>query len=346
MKVLLVLLLLAGLVFPVRASEITAPAVTGEAEALMPEEMPSFGEGIVYIAKTAIKALRPDLVSSCRLCLSVIGIAMLVSVLGSFSGKAADLVNMAGILAIGGLLLGTANTLVHTASDTVQEISNYGKLLLPVMTAAVAAQGGAASSAALYTGTAFFDSLLGSVISGLLVPMVYLFLALVIGYCAIGENSLKQLRDFLKWLVSWSMKTILYVFTGYMSISSVITGGTDKVALKAAKLTISGAVPVVGGIMSDASETILLGAGAVKNAAGVYGLLAVIAILILPFLRVGILYLLLKGTSAICGVFSAGKINELVQGFSDALGFLLGMTGTVSLLFLISIVCFLKGVTG
>lgn len=98
--------------------------------------------------------------------------------------------------------------------------------------------------------------------------------------------------------------------------------------------------------MSDASETILLGAGVVKNAAGVYGLLAVIAILVLPFLHVGILYLLLKGTAAICGVFSSGKISELVQGFSEAMGFLLGMTGTVSMLFLISIVCFLKGVNG
>jgi stage III sporulation protein AE len=131
-----------------------------------------------------------------------------------------------------------------------------------------------------------------------------------------------------------------------MSISSVITGGTDKATLKAAKLAISGAVPVVGGIMSDASETILLGAGVVKNAAGIYGLLAVIAIVILPFLRVGILYLLLKATVAVCGIFSVGKISELVQGFSDAMGFLLGMTGTASLLFLISIVCFLKGVGG
>ena len=98
--------------------------------------------------------------------------------------------------------------------------------------------------------------------------------------------------------------------------------------------------------MSDASETILLGAGVVKNAAGAYGVLAVIAILILPFLRVGILYLLLKMTGAICGIFSANKISETVQGFSDAMGFLLAMTGTVSLLFLISVVCFLKGVGG
>jgi stage III sporulation protein AE len=126
----------------------------------------------------------------------------------------------------------------------------------------------------------------------------------------------------------------------------LITGGTDKAALKAAKLTISSAIPVVGGIMSDASETILLGAGVVKNAAGVYGIMAVLAILILPFLKVGILFLMLKATAAISGLFPAGKIQEVVQGFSDAMGFLLGMTGTVSLLFLISIVCFLKGVSG
>jgi stage III sporulation protein AE len=270
---------------------------------------------------------------------------MLVSLLSGFSSPIEGTINVAGVLAVAGLLLGTTNTLVHQASQTVQQISDYGKLLLPVMTAASAALGGMTSSAALYTGTAFFDTLLGMLISSFLIPMVYIFLAVVIGYCAMGENTLKQVKDFVKWLISWIMKTILYVFTGYMSITGVITGGTDKVALKAAKLTISGAVPVVGGIMSDASEAILLGAGVVRNSVGVYGLLAVVAMLILPFIRVGILYLLLKGTAAICGVFSIGKVNELVQGFSEAMGFLLGMTGTVSLLFLISIVCFIKGVS-
>lgn len=343
MRIFLVVVLLFGLMMPVQASQITAPPVTGEAEALMPENMPGFGEGLLYIVKSAVKSIRPELASSCRLSVAVIGIAMLVSILNSFSGKVGGLVNLAGVIGISVLLLGTANTLIHIATDTIQEISNYGKLLLPVMTAAVAAQGGTVSSAAMYTGTAFFDALLSSVISLFLIPMVYLFLALVIGHCAIGEDVLKQIRDFLKWVISWSMKTVLYIFTGYMSISSVITGGTDKTALKAAKLAISGAVPVVGGIMSDASETILLGAEVVKNAVGIYGLLAVVAILILPFLRVGILYLMLKACGAICGIFSPGKISEVVKGFSEAMGFLLGMTGTVSLLLLVSIVCFLKG---
>ena len=96
--------------------------------------------------------------------------------------------------------------------------------------------------------------------------------------------------------------------------------------------------------MSDASESILLGAAVVKHSIGVYGMIAIVAIVILPFLRVGVLYLLLKITAAVCGVLSSGKISDVTEGFSEAMGFLLGMTGTVSLLFLISIVCLLKGV--
>ena len=346
MKTLFAIVLLFGMIFPVSAMEITAPPVTGEAQEIMPTEVPSFGEGLWYIVKSVTKQLRPELAVSCKLCLSVVALAMMISILGNLQSKAVALVDLAGVVGISTILLDNANTLIHAASTTVRELSNYGNLLLPVMTAAVAAQGGGTSSAALYAGTAFFDSLLGTVISSVLVPMVYVFIAIVIANSALEENILGKLRDFLKWLVTWCLKTVLYIFTGYMSVTGIITGGADKTALKAAKLTISGAVPVVGGIMSDASETILVGAGVVKNAVGLYGMIAVIAIVILPFLRIGIMYCLLKGTMALTGVFAGKKTVELVQGFSDAMGLLLGMTGTVSMLFLISIVCFLKGMGG
>ena len=74
------------------------------------------------------------------------------------------------------------------------------------------------------------------------------------------------------------MKIVLYAFTGYIGFTGVVSGTTDAMAMKAAKLTISGAVPVVGGILSDASEAVLVSAGIMKNAAGVYGILAVLAI--------------------------------------------------------------------
>ena len=108
------------------------------------------------------------------------------------------------------------------------------------------------------------------------------------------EEILKKLCGFVKWLSVWILKMILYVFTGYIGITGVVSGPTDAAALKAAKLTISGFVPIVGGILSDASEAVLVSAGVVKNAAGIYGILAIGAVCLGPFLKIGLHYLMLK----------------------------------------------------
>ena len=114
--------------------------------------------------------------------------------------------------------------------------------------------------------------------------------------------------------------------------------------MKATKMTIKSVVPVVGGILSDASETILVGAGVMKSAAGIYGIFAVLAICITPFLQIGMQYLLLKTTAAVCGIFGYKPAVSLIEDFSSGMGFVLAMTGTVCVLLLISIVCFMKGI--
>ena len=143
--------------------------------------------------------------------------------------------------------------------------------------------------------------------------------------------------------MTWFLKIILYIFTGYMGITGVVSGTVDAAAVKATKLTISGMVPVVGGILSDASEAVIVGAGVMKSAAGVYGLLAMIAIWISPFLQIGLQYLLLKATAAVCAAFGEKRVTELVQCFSSAMGLLLAMTAVVCVLLMISTVCFMKG---
>lgn len=342
-RLIMILVLLFLLPMPVQALEMTPPEPPDSALDLMPEESNSFGEDLWYVFCAAVEALEPQIAQCAAVCLGIVGILMLASLVQGMPGSSTSVTEMASSLAIAMLLFGNAHTLIGAATDTVEELSAYGKLLLPVMTAAMAAQGGTTSSGALYAGTAFFDTLLGSLISKWLVPMIYGFLALAVANSALGHDMLKKLRDFVKGMATWCLKTVLYIFTGYMTITGVISGTTDQAAIKAAKLTISGAVPVVGGILSDASESVLVGASLVKNAVGVYGAVALFGVVIGPFLRIGVQYLLLKLTASVCGVFSGKQAGELVQDFSTAMGLLLGMTGAMCLIFLISIVCFLKG---
>lgn len=321
----------------------SAPEVPKDKAAYMPRELDSFQAGVWYVIRTGIDAVSPDIGQAMGTCLCVIAAVILCSVLRGCQDKTKSAVDMTGAVLIACILLGNANVMIRQGTETVHTLSDYGKLLLPVMTTALASQGGLTSSAALYAGTALFDAIISSLISVLIVPMIYMFVAMSTANNALGENALKKLTEFFKWLIGWSLKTVLYVFTGYMAITGVVNGTTDQAALRATKLTISGMVPVVGGILSDTAEAILVGAGVVKNTVGIYGLVAVIAIAIEPFLRIGVQYLLLKLTAAVCGLFAEPKQSELIQDFSTAMGFVLAMIGTVTLMFVVSMICFMKG---
>lgn len=323
---------------------ITAPAVPQFGSAFMPKDTSSFGSALWKLLQNALGMLNPDLVEASRVCLSIFAVVLLISVIKLFPSASEKTADLAGAVAIAVLLLKSSDSLIRLSIVTIREISEYGKLLLPVLTSALAAQGGITTSTALYAGTMLFDTVLSSLLLNLLIPGIYIYLALATAQAAIGDELLKKLATFVKWMSAWALKTVLYIFTGYIGITGVVSGTTDAAALKVAKLTISGVVPVVGGILSDASEAVLVGAGVVKNAAGIYGILAILAIFAGPFLKIGCHYLLLKLTGAVCSVFGTKRSTELIGDFSSAMGLLLAVTGSVCLLQLISSVCFLRGV--
>ena len=343
-KILIGFLTILCLVFPVSAEEITAPEVPQSGYALMPECTDSFVAAFRELMQNGIKLIQPEWAHAAAICKKIIAITFFFSLLSILSEKITTVTSIGGTAAIACVIFQQTGTLIEDASGTVREICEYGKLLCPVMTTALAAQGGVTASAALYAGSTAFLSVLGMLISGWMIPLTYIFLVFSIGHCAFGEVTLKKMADAIKGILQWILKTLVIAFTTYMSISGVIGGSTDLAALKTAKLAMSTAVPVVGGILSDASESVVVSMGIIKNTAGIYGILATAAVFLGPFLRVGVQCLFLKATAMICGLFSVKNLAGLIDDFSAAMGLLLAMVAASCTLVLISTICFMKGI--
>lgn len=343
-KCILFIIILTLVVLPVSAMEFTAPSAPESAQPYMPDTVDSFSEDLWFVIKSAVSHMLPKVAQAAEICVCLIAIVLLMAMVQDFSGIAKRTVELVGVISIGVLLLQPSNALIRLGVQTVEELSEYGKLLLPVMTAAMAAEGGVTTSAALYTGTVAFNTVLTTGITNLIIPMIFIYMALCVATSAIEEDILKKLREFVKWLMTWSLKIAIYLFTGYIGITGVVSGTADAAAVKAAKLAMSGFVPVVGNIIADASETVLVSAKVMKNTTGVYGLIAILAMWIGPFLEIGIQYLMLKITASVCSVFGSKGPTDLIESFSGVMGFLLAITGTVCLLFLISIVCLMRGI--
>ncbi len=345
MRKLCILFLLFGtLCIQPRAIDLQTPSVPSSGSQWMPDQQENLLEGIWQVLQKALYSFSPALKEAGKSCAGVFCIAMLLCIFQLLTTKdATSAIQMLAMVTISLMLLTTSSSLILQAGETATEMSEYAKLLLPVMTAGMSAQGCVTSSAALYAGSSVFIALLSSLISQYLAPMVNVYLAVAATSAVIQNDLLYGICKTLKSVVTWLLKMLLYVFTGFITVTGVISGSADALTVKAAKLTISGMVPVVGSILSDASETIILGAGIMKNSVGIYGLFAVVAICVLPFLNIGAQYLMLKLTSMGCSAFSK-PCSVLIQDFASAMGLLLGMIGTLCIMLMLGIVCFIKGV--
>ncbi len=341
----ILLLIIWLLSLPVFAYSAQLPEPPPSVQDELPQQEGGVLNGVLAILKKAIQEAVPSLKQAAGASLGVLSVTILCGIFKTETlGEGISPSNLVGTAAISLILLQSARTFLRLGLDTVEQISSYGELLLPVMSGAMVASGGATKASALYMGTAFCNSMLGRFLSQGVAPVSYLFLATGIAGGALGNDLLNRMNGFFKSVITWGMKLVLYVFTGYMTVTGAVSGSTDAAALRATKLTISGMVPVVGGILSDASEAVLVGAGAVRSTVGVGGMLVLLALTLAPFLRAGVQYLLLKLTAAWCAVLGTKEHGTLVDMFAQAMGMVMGMIGTCCLIQLISLVCFMKGV--
>lgn len=299
-----------------------------------------FNTGLRSIFDHALPLLDNALHNAMRSSGVMLAALVLCAIAGVGEGRNAALI--AGVLSITAVGMLEMNSLASSGKEALMEMQSFADLLLPAMAAATAASGGITASTAIYAGTALFTDILMRAMTYLLLPLINVYIAICAARTICSNEMLGRLSDLVKWVFRSGIKTILFVFTAYLTITGLISGAADATVLKAAKLTISGVVPVVGSMISDASETVIVGAATVKNAVGIFGMLAVIAICIGPFLSIAGQYLLMKLTAAAGSALGPKSLLSLVDAITESMGFLLAMTGASALMLLIACVCYLK----
>lgn len=356
-RMLFLILTLAALTVSARAAEVPRDlekALPEAAEGLLDQVDPSGTEGLAsgigaildQMGREAGNVLRQRVRGAALVLLAVV----LCGAVDGFyqgvdGGKAAIFLPMAGALSVTLLTAGSLDSLMGLGAGTIEELSVFSRVLLPTLAAATAASGAVTSATVQQVTTVFLADLLISLIHRLLMPMVYLYVGALTASAMLPENRLGALAEALKKVITWILTTVLLAFTVYLSVVRVVSGSADAAALKVAKAAISGVVPVVGSILSEATETVLAGAGMLKNTIGVFGMLGILAACAHPFLQLGIQYLLYKLTAFLAATVGAPGLCKLVDGLGGAFGLVLGMTGSCAFLLLISVLSSVAAVT-
>ena len=277
------------------------------------------------------------------------GVLLAVALCGAAEGawpgeKASAALSMVGALSVSLATAGSLEDLMGLGVETMRQLGTFSTVLLPTLAAATAASGALSAASAQQVAAMFFVDVLLRLVNGLLVPLVYLYVGVLTASACLPENRLGALAAGLKKAATWLLTTSLTAFTLYLTAVRVISGGADAMTVKVARAAISGVVPVVGGIIAEASETVLAGAGVLRGVVGLGGLLAVLAACAYPFLQLAVQYLLYKLTAYLASLVGPAGLYELIDGLGGAFGLVLGMTGACAMLLLVSILTFVGAV--
>ncbi len=272
----------------------------------------------------------------------ILVIAVLCATVNAAFEGGAKYAVLAGVLAISAVSVSSVTTFIGLGARTLEELNTFSRMLLPTLTAAATASGAVTSAAAKYAATALFMDVMMTVSQKVIVPLIYAFTATSIAEAALGGSGLAGASSLLKWLARTVMSVMMLLFVAYLTLTGVISGTTDAVATKTLKTAFNTILPVVGGIIADASETVLAGASILRNAVGIFGLIAVIATCLLPFLRLGVNYILYKAVAGLSGSVSDGRITKLVNAVSAAFGMMMGLVGACALMLFVAIISVIK----
>lgn len=222
------------------------------------------------------------------------------------------------------------------AEKTVRNISVFMSAAVPSMAALGVASGNTA--AFMTAAPVMLSGTLNSyIVSYIVIPAMYTALAMSI-VSNIGEK--KYLDKFSKLV----MKTALWVVCGaetiycaITGISSFAAGAIGKVAGKAVKFTVSSAIPVVGSILSDATDALASSAAVIKNTAGAAGMVLIILLFAAPVLKCAAMLFAYRLCAAVIQPVCDKRITALFSDIGEVLASLtgiliaMGVAGVISL---------------
>ncbi len=241
-----------------------------------------------------------------------------------------------------GCVLMTWTSLTELAEQICERLESWRLFLLgfiPIY-AGVLTAGGEAASAAAANG--FFLSglcMLAQLLAVLLPPVLQCYLALSAACCISTEPALASACRALGRLMRKGLSLAGKAFSVLLGLQRIFTGQLDRTTTQLGQL-LTGAVPVIGQSLSDASQVVLAGMQTVKSGLG-FAAIAILAAEFLPLYIILMLHVaLLSGCGLLCeaaGVHCCaalfGCLEEAVQGMAAATALFFGLTAAGTLLF-------------
>lgn len=238
------------------------------------------------------------------------------------------------------------SSVINASVNAIRGTGIFMLSFIPIFAVIVAASGAAVTAASMSALLLAAAETVTYISSFAVLPLMGGYLAVSVSGAVSPAIKKSGIAETVKKLAFWIMAFISAVFIGILGIQTAVNASADTLASKTAKFIIGSSVPVAGGVLSEAINTVTASMGLLKSSVGIYGALACAVTLLPLVIELLIWRAVLLVTSAASELFSLGGIAGLLRAVDSMMSVLIGIILIVGAMFVISLAVVVTGVRG
>jgi len=291
----------------------------------------------------ALGAMFPDLLPVFSAILILAAVQMLLPTLSS---ELADSFMMLGRLTVAITVFRTTFGMLDIAERHLTSLCSIMNLLTPVMQALYLAEGSLTQMSVSTTAVMLAVTAIGYVNTRVMAPCTSILFTLSAVTTVCDEVKLGGLTSGIRQLIMrvWQIVTIMFSFM--LGTQSIIARSADTLAAKTVKFAIGSFIPMAGGVMAEAYNTVKEGLSFVKTTAGIGGIIMILLILlpgIIPLVVYKISIIILSSISGMLKLDGTTALLDEVKGIIEIITAIVLYT---SLMLVFAIILFTRSRVG
>ncbi|MBQ7522669.1 MAG: stage III sporulation protein AE [Clostridia bacterium] len=264
-------------------------------------------------------------------------VALIESLKNSFSSSTlSTVINSISVMTVSVVLIRPLSEVIAYAVNVINVSADFMAVFLPIMATVMISSGQILQGGGNYRIVMWAGTVVSQVARRILVPLLNIFLGIsVVG--GISERiNLNGFCELTSKVIRWVLTFVMSVFTAILTMQSIIAVSGDSASVRATRFAISSFVPLVGGALSEAYQTVRSCMGMLKSGVGVFSIIAT-GIIYLPAVLSCILWLIAMNIAiALAGVFDSGQIIRLLRSTASVISTLLAILLCCMMIFIIS----------
>lgn len=299
-------------------------------------------KSIIDLFTSNLFSFAKDLRISFGLCLTTILISSVFCIIKSSLGDSDNLFNLISSCLIILTVYSPITACFTRVQEHIEAICGFMISLIPTCVMLHTSSGNTLSAAFMSSGSATFITLIQTISISVIIPLIKASLCVMTVNTICQNTNLSSMASTLKNISLWITGLCFTLFTGVLSLQSILQSGADNLAVKGLKYGAAKLIPIAGGMISESMKTVITGVGYIKSVTGISGIIFIIYALVPPICFIIMTKLYLSMLSFASKLTDGNGIHGFLDFANSIINILLAVLLSCSVSFIIILTIFIK----